>query len=218
MTFTINTDNLENNNFQLTENESGDLVLTHKSTGATFDYDSTNEQWIASDGIKTPALEADGLRSGAYFQASFFDGATPTDRLESAISNSSFGDAILLEKAEYDQNLTIETRRHLIGVGSNGGASTRLQAEWTITANETRLHGLRVESPATITFNVDRGTIENLNVVSGDGLIINGNNNIISVISFADILFESGTNDNIVDTATGVSVTDNGANTVGDIA
>ena len=59
MTFIIDTDNLENNNFQLTENESGDLVLTHKSTGATFDYDSTNEQWVASGGIKTSALEAE---------------------------------------------------------------------------------------------------------------------------------------------------------------
>ena len=72
MTFIIDTDNLENNNFQLTENESGDLVLTHKSTGATFDYDSTNEQWVASGGIKTPALEAERAVIGS----------TPIERVE----------------------------------------------------------------------------------------------------------------------------------------
>ncbi len=63
MPFTIDTDNLENDEFSLTENGSGDLVMEHKSTGATLVYNSTEDQWEPSGGIKTPAVKANELNN-----------------------------------------------------------------------------------------------------------------------------------------------------------
>jgi len=61
MPFELSEDTLNTDEWEFDENENGDGVITHKSTGATFVYNSTEDQWEPSGGIKTPALEAGDL-------------------------------------------------------------------------------------------------------------------------------------------------------------
>jgi len=50
MTFNIDSTRFSNDDFEITES-SGDLVMTHKSTGATFTYDSGKSAWVPSNGL-----------------------------------------------------------------------------------------------------------------------------------------------------------------------
>jgi phage baseplate assembly protein gpV len=47
MTATLDADLLEHDDFKVYEDSSGNLVLEHKSTGATFEYDGSS--WVVSD-------------------------------------------------------------------------------------------------------------------------------------------------------------------------
>jgi hypothetical protein len=76
MTFTIDSNTLENDEWDFDENANGDGVLTHKSTGATLVYDSTNGVWEPSGGVKTPSLEAGGWDFiGTFATVSDFENA-----------------------------------------------------------------------------------------------------------------------------------------------
>lgn len=59
MGFEIDADFIENDNFVLDENEAGDLVLEHKTSGATLRYDSTEETWLM-DSLSTEQAEIGG--------------------------------------------------------------------------------------------------------------------------------------------------------------
>lgn len=63
--------NLENNEFALSENSNGDLVLEHKSTGATFRRDRDQGIWVVDDPIAGPEPSA----SGQYANKSYVDTA-----------------------------------------------------------------------------------------------------------------------------------------------
>jgi hypothetical protein len=78
MPLNIGTEVFENDIFKFYENADGDLIKEHKSTGATFEYNSTEDQWVASDGISTPALEANGSTfKGAFATQADFDATNP---------------------------------------------------------------------------------------------------------------------------------------------
>ena len=65
MVFSINPDNLENNDFRLVDDD-GDLELLHKPSGATFTYDAGEDAWIPSAGFGT---EANPVSGTSHFDA-----------------------------------------------------------------------------------------------------------------------------------------------------
>ena len=65
MVFSINPDNLENNDFRLVD-DAGDLELLHKPSGATFTYDAGEGAWIPSAGFGT---EANPVSGTSHFEA-----------------------------------------------------------------------------------------------------------------------------------------------------
>ena len=83
MVFSINPDNLENNDFRLVDDD-GDLELLHKPSGATFTYDAGESAWIPSAGFGTDANPVTGT--------SHFD-AVNTER-------SIIGDNLVTEELE----------------------------------------------------------------------------------------------------------------------
>jgi len=62
MTFVIDTDNLENDEFQLTES-GNDLVLTHKASGQTFTYDDGKGSWVPAGGLDLSGSDITGVNS-----------------------------------------------------------------------------------------------------------------------------------------------------------
>jgi len=51
MTFEIDSNNIQNEDVQLTTDANGDLIIEHIPTGATFVYDQANDNWKPSGGL-----------------------------------------------------------------------------------------------------------------------------------------------------------------------
>jgi hypothetical protein len=58
MPFELSEGTLNTDEWEFDENADGDGVITHKSTGAKFVYNSTEDQWEPSGGIKTPVVDS----------------------------------------------------------------------------------------------------------------------------------------------------------------
>jgi hypothetical protein len=217
MPFTIDTDNLENDEFSLTENGSGDLVMEHKSTGATLVYNSIEDQWEPSGGIKTPTLEADGVKRGTsneYLDAAAFDGSDADTRLSNAISAAAEGDTIYLENVEYNNDITISKAISLIGCGPRLNGS---EFSGAVTANA-GVDFLNMGINADLTHNTGFATIHNCNFATGVQTI-DGADTVITNCSDLDMTLTTNSSKCVVDgCASANTVTDNGSgNIVGDI-
>jgi hypothetical protein len=150
-----------------------------------------------------------------YIFAGAYDGGDVDARLDNALSDLNQGDTLYLEASTYVDDRTITTNRvRVVGSGRGGeGDATQL------------------DNTTTWTFDSARGQIQNLtggSLVAGGATLIKNvylmditvpNPNVIICDSFGgSVTFESGTSNGIVDTCSGTTVTDNGTNTVGDIA
>jgi len=199
---------------------SGDIELKDNSGNVVAFWDESNTQWdLNSNDIQNVgSLSAEGLgtkkQSEKVLYAAEFDGSDADARLDNALASASRGDEIRLEGATYSDNRTITTRLIFIGYGYIG-ETTDITGDWTL---DGRMMLQRITNNGTMTFNED---------LSGMSICQNGNVVQINADDFryinnfgfgSGVTFANGTSGGIVDGCSGTTVTDNGSNTVGDIA
>ena len=125
-----------------------------------------------------------------------------------------------MESGGYSTELTVSKPIRIVGGGGDrdAGAFFGNGADLTF-ENHVMLESIHTRGGTEMRIEVDRsmiqlGTVSGSITVAGDDCVFLG----ITGGGFASITFESGTENGIVDASSGVSVTDNGDNTVGDIA
>lgn len=153
--------------------------------------------------------------------AAAYDGVDADARLDAAIASASAGDVIYLEKtATYATDRTINKRLKLIGTNAWADGSEVSGGTWTFDA-ECRLEGMLIRDPS-----------------SGNGAEVAPSRPLRHFRlryywhrehrrrhcesdrrdGWREIVFTSNTSGRIVDASAGIKVTDNGSNTIGDIA
>jgi len=145
-----------------------------------------------------------------------FNGAGPVQRLDNALSTATDGDVVYLENATYDTNRTISERVILSGTNpaGRGPSGTKIEADWTISSEGAILENFLLVG--TLTLLSRRNTIRQCRFIGS--VSVQGDESRIYGAYDGSVTFASGTSEGIIDTSIDVSVTDNGSNTVGDIA
>ena len=188
--------------------------------GTFADFWDADAQQLIGDvnntNTTTEALEARTIANNIKY-ARAFEGANADERLSDAISNATDGDIIQLESATYEENRTISKRLRIVGTHASAGSEI-LSATWTIEGVYTTLEyisfrGTVINLAAIASSILNSNTAPNGNDinVSADGIFFIGNRQ-------GTVIFEEGTANGIVDACSRTTVTDNGTNTVGDIA
>ena len=137
--------------------------------------------------------------------------------LDAILTNVSDGDKILLGNSDFEEDRTFSDRVSIEGIaGENRG--TTISGTWTIQSRGGRVDNIGfIGSDGGLVIDTDRVVVSRVRI--GPGVIdVKDDECILSMLVGGSVTFESGTSDGIVDSSTGVSVTDNGNNTVGDIA
>ena len=202
---------------------SNDLELQDINGNVIAKWDETAGQWDLNNNSLTGinAINASSANVGSlgterHF-AGGFEGADPDLRLDAALENASSGDTIYLEKEDYSANRTISTTHTIVGSGgvSNQDGST-ISGTWEIASRCDIRH---VSITTDMNFNNDDIAIIDCFIIAATVSTNQDRTTFISLAGFnATIEFESGTSGGLADSITRVTVTDNGTNTVGDIA
>jgi len=197
------------------DEDGGDLAI-RDTTGEVVLRWGDNGSWslenndINSVGTATvDALEAETMVSHRHY-AGAFDGVDADARLDNALSAASSGDTVYLENMTYQTDRTISTKVALIGAGPEDSV---IDAVWT-TSERMSLSKLTLEQSLEI--GTPGSFITDINV--NGSINVNSDRNVLSGLIGGSVTFSDGTNINIIDASTNVSITDNGTNTVGDIA
>ena len=180
----------------------------------TADVNNTN--------TTTTALEAEDVGTerigrSQYHYAGDYDGNGPNERLDAAINASSAGDAIYLENARYDESRTVDKSLRLIGSSElfEGTEISDDDVVWTFNA---RVFLEKVGLVRNAKFVLNERSVLSWIYSGGEEVEVNGIDTRIIGCRQLDVIFAEDTSGGIVDASTGVTVTDNGNNTVGDIA
>ena len=181
-------------------------------TVVTSDVNNTN--------TTTTALEAESLVNDRIY-AGAYAGSDPDARLDNALSDSSGGETIYLEAGQYTSDRTISIPVTIVGTSQFvDGTDVTDDSTWTLDDRGIRLTNLLWRGEKIICDSQDctiDSSIVNSDVeVEADGFRFYGNRNTTS--STESITFSTDTEAGIVDSTSNFSVTDNGNNTVGDIA
>ena len=203
----------------LFQNADGNVEIQDETgTGSVF----------GPDGIVTPAIDAESVSAdntdtkrvvGNYHFAGAYDGSDADARLGNAISAASTGETIVLESADYGTDRTFSKKLTLVGSGifTTTGTGTVLNASWTFD-DRVAIFRLSTTSGASATFNTISSAWCN-SLINADTSITVASDNFRFTSNFGgDLTFNSGTSGGIVDACSQTTVTDNGTNTVGDIA
>jgi len=183
----------------------GTLKLQEGTSG------NDNELSLTTQG----ALEVEQIGDGTLLAAGF-DGTDADARLANAVAAASGGEKIILEQASYVDNLTTDKDLTLEGVKGREIGTNLDGGDWTFNGDVTvadiqLLNGsLQINGSGS---EIRGGFHSSSFVVTVDASEVR-----IYGIRGLDIRFATDTSDCVVDAATGVQVTDNGNNTVGDIA
>ncbi|CAP12940.1 hypothetical protein [Halobacterium salinarum] len=154
--------------------------------------------------------------------AAAYDGVDADARLDAAIASASAGDVIYLEKtATYATDRTINKRLKLIGTNAWADGSEVSGGTWTFDA-ECRLEGMLIRDPSSgngveVAPGAAHFAISDC-VITGTVNIDEDIARVTDVTGGGEIVFTSNTSGRIVDASAGIKVTDNGSNTIGDIA
>lgn len=160
----------------------------------------------------TTALEADSLSIDSSIKYASNDA-----ELDTVLSNATKGEWIYLGPNTYSTNRTIGQRGLTFVATGTGSSSVELSADWTLAATDIVLDGLAISGSVT----VDGGVcvIQNSNhAFTMGGITVNADEFRFVNNRKGDVTFASGTGGGIVDSCSNTTVTDNGSNTVGDIA
>jgi len=163
--------------------------------------------------VDANAIDTEKLNTDYHFAKSY-SGADPDSRLDAAISAASNGETIYLENGTYDSDRTVSKDLRFVGPSANAGATIEGTTTWT-------LSGIceieNVDNNGTIQINTGNCTVTQ--VQNFDGSInVGGDFCVVDLVQNGSVTFESGTSGGVLDTATNVSATDNGTNTIGDNA
>jgi hypothetical protein len=192
---------------------------TTSGTARFTDIDSdniTNSDTITSESVDTQALAARngdvGVLSSTRIFAGGFDGADADARLDNALAARSNKKKLLVLEAEtYNQDRTFNNPINIRGL-SDPFDGTEINATYTFNLRSSAA-GL---TNGTLVF-TNRARARDM--FNCDITIDNGNDRtILNELILGSVTFASGTSLGIVDSSASVSVTDNGTNTVGDIA
>jgi len=212
----------------------GDPVMTDPANGdqVVLRYDPGAGQWEivnvdlalnSNDLTNVGAITIEQIGSERLY-AGAFDGSDPDQRLDAALSAATDGDIIFLENALYDADRTISKLVLLLGTGlqqtpSGAGQGTTIGAAWTLDVGRSVVQRAVMNASASISLT---GRFSKLIRVQGRAsnspITVSADDTLISQGESLDVTYESGTANGIIDTVTNGTVTDNGSNTVGDIA
>jgi hypothetical protein len=174
--------------------------------------------------VSTDETQTKTIGSGDHHYAGVYDGANADARLDNAVSAASEGDVIYLENAEYTVNRTISKLLRIEGTQGFGGKyiGSAVSGEWTLDDRNIAVFYCGFVSGSQITIEKAEITVADcwVSTVSGEGHIQINNDSarLYNLARDASVTFASGTTGGIIDSCSRISVTDNGTNTVGDIA
>ncbi len=174
------------------------------------------------ENTKHEALEAKTIANDRIYARSF-DGSNADTRLDNALSAAADGDVVMLENAQYSSERTITTQLLLIGTMSSRSSGTQIEESWTFDSRA-KLTNVAIRGSTTeIQFNVNgsfasdiafRGISPTVRFSASQCAIYNA----IATGTNGAIVFDEETSGGLADSIRGPSVTDNGDNTVGDVA
>ena len=182
----------------------------------TSDLDAGGNSVTNVGSMAVEDLDTETVGNQDYHYAGSYSGSDADARLDNALNAADSGDTIYLERDTYANNRDISTDLTLIGTAGRFAPSTDITGNWTFEATIT-LVGVGRLSDSELTINRDLCVVtrcsggDNEIEVNDDGFRYVNNRG-------GNLTFASGTSAGIVDASTNVSVTDNGSNTVGDIA
>ena len=159
------------------------------------------------DSVNTEQIGNERHYAGGY------DGSDVETRLDNALAAASDGDVIYLESASYDSTRTVTTRVKFEGTNeATSGAD--IAGDWTLP----EFSGVTVRISGSLTLK-NQGFVFG-NTHAADITVTGSNCRLIGLQGngATTITFESDTSNGIIDSSSRVSITDNGSNTVGDIA
>jgi len=182
------------------------------STGSAGTIGSTSDRPdLLGDEIDASQLT---LGPNNEYRTAFTD-----SELTDALNAASQGDHVRLGSEDFTQNRTITT--DFITISGTGPMFTgsNIKGDWTLDG-EIIIQDLSLGGTAQITINQQRCRLSGLTLGGSVTVTVNANKVMISDIigSSTSVTFASGTSKGIIDSSTGVTVTDNGSNTIGDIA
>ena len=172
---------------------------------------------VTADSVDAGSVNTRELGSARHY-AGAYSGTDADVRLDNALTDASDGDTIMLENADYSSSHTISTQITLVGTqGAQSVVGTSISGAWTVDSR-VHIYNIGVAADASVTLNGGTsaliGSIVNITAtitISADSFRYINNHS-------GNVIFESGTSGGLVDSCTGTTVTDNGSNTIGDIA
>ena len=180
---------------------------------------------VDNQSVSTERLESNAVveNDSPIIKPWTFEGVDADDRLDNALAAASDGDVIQLENEIYFDDRTISGRLSIIGTDGSFGGGFIDSATWTLNDRIQLVNvGLANNlSSGEVVLN-NRFCVITHAITSNDVTItVSADDVVISELrgfGGGSVLFEEGTSGGIIDTSSNVSVTDNGTNTVGDIA
>jgi len=174
---------------------------------------------LTGPAIDTDTLDANSVNTGSVINGGLYvgnyNGSDADERLTNALSDANAGDRLYLESATYTENQTFSKRLEIIGLYA-GSSGTAVDADWTLDEFNINFSGVTVLSSGSIS--VTKGTSYVSKVLLSGSISVDSNSVVIYGIDGGSVTFTASADDCIIDASSSVSVTDNGANTVGDIA
>lgn len=192
----------------------GTVDTTDGGTTRANDNASPTYDDVTANSVGVKAITSDYHYAGAY------DGADPDARLDNALSAASITDTIYLENASYTADRTVSTRLKIVGTfGTFIQGSWIDGATWTF-SDRPVIDSLEMDNNATINLNgTSYSVVQNCFLrTTSDSIVIDGDSaRLWGLGGPGEIVFNAGTSGGIVDASQGLTVTDDGSNTVGDI-
>jgi len=190
----------------------GDNVLQ----SSDVDHQQTTNRTHSGDSITPQSVSTEQIGSERLY-AGAYDGDDADARLDNALSAVSVGDVIYLESAEYSTRTISQSEITLRGTSNSDGlVGSHIGADWEISGNSVTIIGLGLGNGQTLTY---AGNFAQLERCAFGSVSITGNNVGIFNSRDVDVTYSSATSGGIADALYNNStVTDNGSNTVGDIA
>jgi hypothetical protein len=190
-----------------------------RGTTQTLNVSDINSDNITNSGtVSSESVDAQFLAED-YLFAGNFAGNNPDSRLSSCLSASQGGETIYLEEAEYQSDFTVSKGVKVIGSSAAVGSGTIFTNSMTVNLDSrgTHLSDIRLNGTNNVNINSSEVQLQRI-LANGDTVTVDGNVAFISLCRSINLTFTSNSAAGIVDSCSQVTVTDNGNNTVGDIA
>ena len=211
----------------LNQEEVEDTVasLVAADTNLAWNYDDANDILTVSlsGPITGVQIGTDANRQPGYFSSVTTEQAKIDSKLitvrndaelSDALSQAESGGIIHLLPGDYSGR-TVSKKVQFYGSGFF--AASVLSGTWTFD-KAVRLCGVNLSPDCTANLNGNAYQVTHSQASGSSEINVDANDGIIGSLINGNVTFVSGTSGNIVDCSTLVSVTDNGSNTVGDIA